>query len=132
VEYLRCQEVTVERKKPAKTGIARPTHRQPAEAGPAKPPRKRAAKAAVADAPPDKCFWVNEGPVLKNLCELRDALAQDISDEQFAHHVGGDRNDFALWVEEVLGDATCAKALRRARTRQEARKAVAARLEPTA
>jgi hypothetical protein len=127
---LRCQEATVERKKPAKTGSARPTRRQPVE-GPAKRPRKRPAEAVVPDAPPDKCFWVNDGPVLKNLRELRDALAQNISDEQFAHHVGGDRNDFARWVEEVLGDATCAKALRRARTRDAALKAVAARLEPT-
>lgn len=120
----------MERKKPEKTRT--PTRSKPAEAVPAKPPRKRAAAAVLADAPPDKCFWVNGGPILKNLRDLRDALAQSVSDEQFAYHVGGERNDFALWVEEVLSDATCAKALRRARTRQAAVKAVAARLGPTA
>jgi hypothetical protein len=122
----------VERKRSAKTGTAKSTRPKPAEAGPAKPPRKRSAKTALAEAPPDKCFWVNGGPILKNLRELCDALAQSISDEQFAYHVGGDRNDFARWVEEVLGDATCAKALRRARTRQAARQALAARLPPMA
>ena len=115
-------------KKPEKTHAAAPTRSKRPEAIPSKPPRKRAAAVVLADAPPDKCFWVNCGPILKNLRELREALADSISDEQFAYHVARDRNDFAVWVEEVLGDATCAKALRRARTRQAALRAVAARL----
>jgi len=120
---------TVEMKKPGKTHAAAPTRsKRPGAAIPAKPPRKRAAAVVLADAPPDKCFWVNCGPILKNLRELREARADSISDEQFAYHVARDRNDFAVWVEEVLGDATCAKALRRARTRQAALRAVAARL----
>ena len=89
--------------------------------------RVRAAAArppAPLDAPPEKCFWVNHGPVLKNLGELRDALAQHISDAQFAHHVGAGRNDFADWVEGVLEEAACAKALRRAKTREAALRAV--------
>ncbi len=122
----------MERKTPAKTATAGPTRHKPAKPGAANPPRKRAAAAVLIDAPPDKCFWVNGGLVLKNLRELHDALTQSISEEQFAHHVSGDRNDFARWVEEVLGDATCAKALRRARTRQGALQALAARLPPIA
>lgn len=91
--------------------------------------RKRAVAGprALVDAPPDRCFWVNFGPVLKNLRELRDAL-HSISDEQFAHHVAADRNDFASWVEAVLDDAACAKALRRAKTRHAALQAVEASL----
>ena len=116
-------------KKPEKKHAATPTRsKRPEAAIPAKPPRKRAAAVVLADAPLDKCFWVNCGPILKNLRELREALADSISDEQFAYHVARDRNDFAVWVEEVLGDATCAKALRRARTRQASLRAVAARL----
>jgi hypothetical protein len=118
----------VETKKPEKTDAAAPTRSERPEAIPAKRPRKRAAAVVLVDAPPDKCFWVNCGPTLKNLRQLREALADGISDEQFTYHVAGDRNDFAAWVEEVLGDATCAKALRRAQTRQAALKAVAARL----
>jgi hypothetical protein len=67
---------------------------------------------------------VNHGPVLKNLGELRDALAHHISEAQYAHHVGAGRNDFADWVEAVLEDAACAKALRRAKTPQAALRAV--------
>ena len=90
--------------------------------------RKPAGRRALVDAPPDRCFWVNYGPVLKDLRELRDALAHGISDAQFAYHVGPGKNDFANWVEAVLDDAACAKALRRARTRSGARRAVAAGL----
>jgi len=39
------------------------------------------------------CFWVNNGAVLKNLIELRDAL-NTMSDETFAHHVSAEKNDF--------------------------------------
>ncbi len=97
----------------------------------AKPsPRRAAAKprrAAAVDAPPDKTFWVNEGPVIKNLLELCDAL-EAMSDEQFAHHVDAEKNDFARWVDEVLGDSDCARALRRARKRQTAQRAIAVRI----
>jgi hypothetical protein len=77
----------------------------------------------LVQAPPDKAFWVHGGPVLTDLQQLRDALARDISDEQFVHHVTGERNDFAQWVEEVLGDTQCAEALRQARSRTDALRA---------
>jgi hypothetical protein len=118
----------VKTKTPEKTHAAAVTRSKRPEVIPAKLPRKRAAAVVLADAPPDKCFWVHCGPILKNLRELREALVDSISDEQFAYHVARERNDFAVWVEEVLGDATCAKALRRARTRRAALRAVAARL----
>jgi hypothetical protein len=117
-----------ETKKPKKTPATPKSLRTGPNAIRAKPPRKRAAGAVLADAPPDKCFWVNCGPILRNLRELGDALANGISEEQFAYHVVGDRNDFAVWVQDVLGDVACAEALRRARTRQAALRAVDARL----
>jgi len=69
------------------------------------------------EAPPDKCFWVNHGPILKNLSDLRDALGGWISDAQFAYHVNAERNDFAGWVEAVLLAPEVAAAMRRAKTR---------------
>lgn len=79
---------------------------------------------AVVVAPPEKCFWVHYGPVLKDLRELRDALEGQISEAQFTHHVGPHGNDFANWVEQVLGEATCARGLRRARSVSDALRAV--------
>lgn len=90
-------------------------------------PRTTAAKRtrnSLVQAPPGKQFWVNHGPVLSNLRELRDLLAGGLSDVQFAHHVGAGKNDFARWVEDVLEDATCAASLRRTRTRAATLRAV--------
>lgn len=116
-------------KKPAKkraTPEATSTAGKPVAAGAGKrtPPRPR----ALVDASPENCFWVNFGPVLKNLRELRDALAHGMSDAQFAHHVGPGKNDFATWVEGILEDPACAQALRRAKTRPAALRAVEAQL----
>jgi hypothetical protein len=60
------------------------------------------------------CFWVNQGPILKDLEELADAL-KTMSEKMFAHHVNKDHNDFADWVEGVLKDADAATALRKAK-----------------
>jgi|SRR3989344_3899526 len=68
----------------------------------------------------ESCFWVNQGPVLKNLRELHDALKSDITDTQYKYHVGKGKNDFANWVSEVLGDKECAAKLYGARSRKSA------------
>jgi len=115
-------------KKPEKKRAIRVVKSEPRKPAAARRPKRAAGPRAVVDAPPDKCFWINHGPVVKNLRELRDALAQGLSDAQFAHHVGAGRNDFANWVEAVLDDATCARALRRAKTVRAALRAVEAQL----
>ncbi len=71
----------------------------------------------------EQCFWVHNGPVLSDLIELRDVL-KEIHDEVYAHHVDGQKNDFADWVEHVLGDAECAEALRRSSKKTQAKKIV--------
>jgi len=76
-------------------------------------------KAALKDAPPEKAFWFNNGPIVKNLKEFRDAL-RSITDEQFDHHTQGKRSDFVAWVEEVLEDIECAQKLKNVPTREHA------------
>jgi hypothetical protein len=71
-----------------------------------------------------KRFWVHDGPVLKDMFELRDSLLA-MTDEQFTHHVGDDKNDFSVWVCEVLCDKECAKKLSKAKTRKEIEKVLA-------
>src|ERR1043166_6334845 len=101
-----------------------------------KPPKQSSATArrtpptadALVEAPAEKCFWVNFGPVLKDLRDLRDALRGGISEEQFAHHVGPGKNDFAAWVEEVPAAPACAQALRKVRPRRGALRAAQAYL----
>ena len=63
----------------------------------------------------DSCFWVNYGPVLKDLLELRNIL-YEINEEQFRHHVNEMRNDFAEWVGGVLEDKKAAIQIKKTKT----------------
>lgn len=74
-------------------------------------------------APEERCFWVNNGPVLKNLKDLHKAF-KSISKEQFVYHAHGKNNDFVLWVEYVLLDEKCAKDLKKAKTQKASSKIV--------
>jgi len=73
----------------------------------------------LANAKPENCFWVNNGPVLKNLEELKEALVT-MTDEQFRYHVNERKNDFAKWVREVLAEKEIARRLARIKTRKSA------------
>ncbi len=61
-------------------------------------------------------FFVHNGPALRDLRELLQALS-NMSDEQFFYHFSPERNDFALWVRHVFRDDVCARALERAKGR---------------
>lgn len=74
---------------------------------------------SIIDASPECAFWMNNGPVVRNLVELKDALTS-ISDELYDYHTKRDGNNFSKWIDEVLKNAECAKRLLGAKTRQEA------------
>ncbi len=71
----------------------------------------------------ERSFWINNGPVLKDLQDLHEAL-KSISRKQFIYHAHGENNDFALWVEYVLLDKKCAKTLTKAKTQKTARELI--------
>jgi hypothetical protein len=75
----------------------------------------------------ERCFWACDGQILATLVDLEHALER-MTGDAYAHHVNGDRNDFASWVEFVLEDTTCADGLRRARGQEAARMCVSKRL----
>jgi len=89
-------------------------------------PTKKTAKAKkqLVTASDGCCFWVHNGPIIRDLRELHEAIRDTMTDEQFTHHVSKEKNDFAQWVADVLEDDTCAKALRRVRTRKSTQKAL--------
>ncbi len=78
---------------------------------------------ALVCAPGEKCFWTTDGKVLENLDQLQLAFGS-MKDEVFLHHVTKEKNDFADWVELVLGDTACASDLRRTRKPTSARTVV--------
>lgn len=77
----------------------------------------RTKKKQLIIAAPEVCFWVHNGPIIGTLREFRDALAHQITDEQYRYHATNNGNDFSAWIADVLGDKECAKKLRRIRRR---------------
>ncbi len=83
-------------------------------------PKKVVAKKDVAGkslvyADSAKSFWLKDGQILNSLQALHDALVK-MDKVVYAHHVGKGKNDFAEWVQAVLGDKTCATDLRKAKS----------------
>ena len=77
--------------------------------------KKTKQKLAAINAENELCFWVNNGPILKNLKDLEKAL-KEISEKTFKCHVNKEKNDFANWVKNVLGDKILANKLARIKT----------------
>ncbi len=65
-----------------------------------------------------KAFWFHMHLVAKNLEEFAAGMAE-ISDEVFAYHASGQKNDFAAWVQEVIGDSVLARQLEVVDTKEE-------------
>jgi|SRR3989338_147827 len=85
------------------------------------------AKKILSDAQPEKAFWINNGPVLKNLNELA-ASIKKMKAKQFMHHVNRDKNDFAKWVEEVVDDKILSQRIKLLKTKKAMAKAVSQRV----
>ncbi|HSD12787.1 MAG TPA: hypothetical protein VLC10_04475 [Patescibacteria group bacterium] len=66
-----------------------------------------------------RAFWFHMHLMAKNLIEFSAGL-DTISDEVFAYHVSGQKNDLSRWVQEVVGDAALAHALADVTTKEEA------------
>lgn len=88
----------------------------------------RKAKRVLVCAQGEQCFWTTDGKIIANLVELRDAL-NSMAAEVFEYHVTRDKNDFADWIEYVLGDAELAGRVRGAKKPTSARTFVVARLK---
>lgn len=86
------------------------------------------AKRVLVCAQGEQCFWTTDGKIIANLVELKDALT-NMANDVFQYHVTRDKNDFADWIEYVLGDAELAGKVRSAKKPTSARTFVVARLK---
>jgi len=86
------------------------------------------AKRVLVCANGEQCFWTTDGKIIGNLVELQKTLAA-MAEDVFKHHVTRQKNDFADWVEFVLGDAELAGQLRRTAKPQTAQTVVVRRLK---
>ena len=80
------------------------------------------------DVAPEQSFWVNNGPILKNLEELANALP-DMSSETFGHHVNNEKNDFSSWISQVIGDEKLANDLLSSKSKDSVLKKIRNRLD---
>ena len=77
--------------------------------------------------PEEKRFYAHDGKILSNIFELKAAL-EKISRACYSYHVNEEKNDFARWVREVLGDDKLAKDLVRTPAQKDASRLVADRI----
>ena len=61
---------------------------------------KKSTFAKVSD---DKVFWMCRGDRIDNIRDMANAI-ESLSPTEFEHHVSleGKRNDFAVWIQDVL------------------------------
>ena len=90
--------------------------------------KKEEARKILADVNPECCFWVNNGPVIRNLEELHNAF-DNMNNETFMHHANNEKNDFISWVKDVLGDKRLSDDLMKSKSKQSAVNKVKQRLQ---
>lgn len=78
--------------------------------------------------PAEKVFWCHDGRVFSNLLELEKAL-RDMSKETYEFHVNKEKNDFSNWINDVIGDSSLAKALRKIKNPKTAAEKIKARID---
>ena len=88
---------------------------------------KDEARKYLSDCAPEQCFWVNNGPILKNVDEFSNSLPE-LSDDTFSHHVNQDKNDFSNWIKYAVGDQKLADEILSSRNKESMAKKVKARL----
>ena len=74
-----------------------------------------------------KAFWFHMHLMAKNLEEFAVGMGE-ISDEVFAYHDSGQKNDFAGWIQEVVGDSVLARRMLAVSNKEEAAKALRERV----
>jgi hypothetical protein len=74
-----------------------------------------------------KRFHCHDGEILNNIYELKAALGK-MHKPAYHHHVTEEKNDFARWAREVLGDDKLAGDLAKCEEQKEALRIVAERI----
>ena len=81
--------------------------------------KKEDAARILSNASADQCFWVNNGPVLKNVEELADAV-QQMNDDTYSYHANREKNDFSSWIRDVFHDQKLANDLLSSKNKESA------------
>ncbi|MGM5482096.1 MAG: DUF5752 family protein [Nanobdellota archaeon] len=85
-------------------------------------------KKKLANVDASKSFKTKGGDEARSLHELYDGLCK-VNLEIFGHHANKDKNDYATWVENSVGDKTLAEELRKTTDLEETKKIVKKRID---
>jgi hypothetical protein len=88
---------------------------------------KEDAQRVLRSVPDVKRFHCHDGDIFNNIYELKAALGK-MRSAAYHHHVTEEKNDFARWVREVLGDDKLSGDLAKCAEQKEAFRIVADRI----
>ncbi|MBU1976303.1 MAG: hypothetical protein KKG59_07925 [Nanoarchaeota archaeon] len=66
----------------------------------------------------EQAFYCRDGKVVKNLEDLSQSL-KEMNDDEFSHHVNQYKNDFAVWISNVLKDEELTSKVKPCLTKQD-------------
>ncbi len=75
------------------------------------------AKGILSRVPFQVSFWLCTNENLRSLADVSDAL-QKATDDVFRYHVNRDKNDFEVWIRDVIKDKDLAREIARVKTRE--------------
>jgi len=85
------------------------------------------AERILSDVKPEQCFWVHNGPIVRNLYELEKAMGH-MDNGTFMHHAYNSRNDFANWVRDILKDGELAEDMLKVKSKDKTLKKIKERV----
>ena len=74
------------------------------------------AKGILSRMPFNVSFWLCTNESLRSLADVYEALER-ATDEVFRYHVNRDKNDFEVWIREVIKDKDLAREIARVKTK---------------
>src|SRR3989338_9389363 len=86
------------------------------------------AESILAKVPFQVSFWLCSSDLLRSLSALFAAL-QKADDEVFRYHVNRDKNDFEVWIREVIKDKDLAREIARVKTKETLVRKITERVE---
>jgi len=92
------------------------------------PQQKLNARKILSDTPEECMFYCHDGSVFRNIVDLRNGL-ENISDDTYLFHANNEKNDFSIWVRDIIGDEKLARDLLKSSGRLQAMKSVASRID---
>jgi hypothetical protein len=89
--------------------------------------KKEDAQRVLRHVPDVKRFYCHDGEILNNIYDLKTALGR-MHASTYRHHVTEEKNDFARWVREVLGDDKLSRDMANCQNQKEAAVTVSERI----